>query len=61
MPKKKLTKRQVKSKLMTLKNVAYDLALDRMGHGTDSLVPISFRKLNQDILNVATRALNKVK
>jgi|TARA_R110000822_G_C14966827_1_gene456818 hypothetical protein len=60
MPKKKLTKRQVKSKLKTLKNVAYDLALDRMGHGTDSLVPISFRKLNQDILNVATRAFNKV-
>jgi hypothetical protein len=61
MPKKKLTKAQVKRKLKSLKNAAYDLALDRMGYGTDSFVPVTFRKLNQDILNVATRALNKMK
>ena len=61
MPKKKLTKAQVKRKLKALKNASYDLALDRMGYGTNSLVPITFRKLNQDILNVATRALNKMK
>jgi hypothetical protein len=44
MPKKKLTKMQVKRKLKTLYFAVYDLMLDKMGH-TNSDVPFSLPKL----------------
>jgi hypothetical protein len=34
MPKKKLTKAQVTRKLKTMRNIVYDLYLDRLGYGT---------------------------
>jgi hypothetical protein len=34
MPKKKLTKAQVKRKLKTMRNIVYDLYVDRLGYGT---------------------------
>jgi len=34
MPKKKLTKAQVKRKIKTMRNVVYDLYLDRLGYGS---------------------------
>jgi hypothetical protein len=44
MPKKKLTKAQVKRKLKTMMNMAYDLLIDKMGH-PDSYVPLSINKI----------------
>ena len=44
MPKKKLTKAQVKRKLKTCTTALYDLTVDKYGHG-DSAVPMSFTKL----------------
>jgi len=44
MPKKKLTKAQVKRKLKTCTNAMYDMILDKMGH-TNSDVPMSLPKL----------------
>jgi len=34
MPKKKLTKTQVKKKLKTMRNAVYDMYLDRLGYGS---------------------------
>jgi len=44
MPKKKLTKAQVKRKCKTCMNSMYDMILDKMGH-SDSYVNISLPKL----------------
>ena len=44
MPKKKLTKAQVKRKLKTIANACYDMLIDRFGHG-DSNVPMSYNKI----------------
>ena len=44
MPKKKLTKAQVKRKLNTMNNSVYDLIMDKTGH-SDSSVPMSLPKL----------------
>ena len=44
MPKKKLTKAQVKRKLKTCNNAMYDLFLDKVGHA-NSDVPFSVAKL----------------
>ena len=44
MPKKKLTKTQVKSKIRIANNQIYDLMLDKLGHA-DSNVPMSQAKL----------------
>jgi hypothetical protein len=44
MPKKKLTKAQVKRKLKAMKNANYDLFLDKFGHA-DSNVPFSTTKM----------------
>jgi hypothetical protein len=44
MPKKKLTKTQVKNKLRIANNQIYDLILDKMAH-PNSLVPMSQAKL----------------
>ena len=58
MPKKKLTKAQVKRKLQTIKNAAYDLMLDRLGHGFASFAP-TFKTM--DSINTSMqRALSKL-
>jgi len=44
MPKKRLTKTQVKRKLKTCTNAMYDMILDKMGH-SNSDVPMSLPKL----------------
>ena len=44
MPKKKLTKAQVKRKLKSVNNGIYDMILDKMGH-SDSSVPASIPAL----------------
>jgi len=44
MPKKKLTKAQVKKKLTALERNMYDLFLDKLGHA-DSLTPFSQAKM----------------
>ena len=59
MPKKKLTKAQVKRKRKTIMTASYDLVLDKMGHA-DSKVPMSLNKvleLNRSI----TSTFNRVK
>ena len=43
MPKKKLTKTQVKKKLKTMINASYDLMLDKIGHAKSD-VPMSLSK-----------------
>ena len=44
MPRKKLTKAQVKRKMKTCSNAMYDMILDKMGHA-NSDVPFSLPKL----------------
>ena len=44
MPKKKLTKAQVKKKMKTAFNAVYDLEMDKLGQ-MDSFVPMSVTKL----------------
>jgi hypothetical protein len=59
MPKKKLTKAQVRKKMKTIMNASYDLVLDKMGH-SDSFVPMSLDKvllLNRQV----TQASNRIK
>ena len=46
MPKKKLTKTQVKNKFKQLSRITYDLALDKMGYGTQSHIPMSLDALS---------------
>lgn len=59
MPKKRLTKAQVKRKLKTVNNAMYDLFLDKMGHA-NSDVPFSTPKLLE--LNKAMQsAVKRVK
>jgi hypothetical protein len=45
MPKKKLTKAQVKRKLKTCMNSMYDLFLDKFAHGSQSNITTSPGKL----------------
>jgi len=59
MPKKKLTKAQVKRKLKTCSNAMYDMILDKMGHA-NSDVPFSLPKL-MDMHKQLNRALKRVK
>lgn len=57
MPKKKLTKTQIKRKLKTCNNAMYDLMLDKLGHA-DSLVPMSQPKLldlNKQLLTASKK------
>jgi len=44
MPKKKLTKAQVRTKLDQVKNRLYDLFMDKFAYGTESHVPLSQKK-----------------
>ena len=58
MPKKKLTKTQVKNKLRIANNQIYDLMLDKLGHA-DSNVPMSQNKL-LELNNITVRAANRL-
>ena len=60
MPKKILTKAQVKRKIKTTSNAVYDMLLDKMGHGTASYVPFSLDKMI-DLQKIFDRARSKVK
>jgi hypothetical protein len=58
MPKKKLTKAQVKRKLKTCTKAIYDLFLDKFAYGGDSFLPLSQNavlKLNNDLNNALRR------
>jgi len=59
MPKKKLTKAQVKRKLTTAINSVYDLLVDKMGHA-DSQVPMSMPKLI-DLNKILVSAMKRFK
>jgi hypothetical protein len=59
MPKKKLTKAQVKRKLKTCANAMYDLFLDKLGHA-NSDVPMSQNKI-LDIHRQITNAQKRTK
>ena len=57
MPRKRLTKTQVKKKIKTCSNAMYDLILDKMGHA-NSDVPMSVPKLlemHKAVQNAAKR------
>ena len=58
MPRKKLTKAQVRSKLKRAATVCYDLFIDKMGHGAKSHVPMSEKalmELNKKFVNAWNR------
>ena len=59
MPKKKLTKAQVKKKLKTIMNASYDLVLDKMGHA-NSDVPMSLNAI-LELNRKVTQQVNRVK
>ena len=59
MPKKKLTKAQVKRKIKTMMTASYDLVLDKMGH-PDSKVPMSLNKI-LELNRAVTSQFNRVK
>jgi len=60
MPRKKLTKAQVKRLLNSANASVYKLALDKLQHGPSSFNPISFKKL-ETMLTDINRALTKMK
>ena len=59
MPKKRLTKTQVKKKLKTIMNASYDLVLDKMGHA-NSDVPMSLNAI-LELNRKVTQQLNRFK
>tara|TARA_Y100000114_G_C11692082_1_gene294089 strand:+ start:758 stop:937 length:180 start_codon:yes stop_codon:yes gene_type:complete len=59
MPKKKLTKAQVRKKMKTMMSASYDLVLDKMGHA-DSFVPMSLNAI-LEINRKVTQQLNRFK
>jgi len=59
MPRKKLTKAQVKIKLKAMNNKMYDLFLDKVGYGTDSYFKMSLAKAN-DMLTTLKNLENKL-
>jgi hypothetical protein len=59
MARKKLTKTRVRLLLNSANASVYKLALDRLQHGTGSLIPITFKKL-EAMLGDITRALDKL-
>ena len=59
MPKKKLTKTQVKRKLKQIMTASYDLVLDKMGHA-DSFVPMSLNAI-LELNRKVTQQLNRFK
>ena len=59
MPQKKLNKRQVRKLLKSANASVYKLALDRLQHNSQSVIPISFKKLETMLADI-NRALDKV-
>ena len=59
MAQKKLTKARVKKLLNSANASVYKLALDRLQHNSQSLIPISFKKL-ETMLADFNRALDKL-
>lgn len=59
MPKKKLTKAQVKKKLKTLNTISSDLFMDKLYH-PDNNVPLSVKILG-DLNNTFSRAIKRIK
>ena len=45
MPKKKLTKAQIKKKLTSLSRLLRDMLVDKLDYGRDSFVPFSVNKI----------------
>jgi hypothetical protein len=60
MPKKKLTKAQVKNKMKTINKSMDTLLLDRLLYRTESHIPISFIKL-KDIADKFALAIKRIK
>jgi hypothetical protein len=60
MPKKRLTKAQVKRKIKSSSDAVYYMLLDKMAHGANSYVPFSLTKLI-DLQKVFDRARSQVK
>jgi len=60
MPKKKLTKTQVKKKFKQLVSISYDLFLDKLGHRTESFVPMSLNKM-LEFNRTIDQAFNRIK
>ena len=54
MPRKKLTKAQVKRKVKTMTDAMYYIFLDKIGYGTDSFAKITISKAN-DLLTAIKR------
>jgi hypothetical protein len=52
MPKKKLTKAQVKRKVKAMQNAMYDLFIDKIGYGSDSFAKISINKASDLLTNI---------
>jgi len=52
MPKKKLTKAQVKRKVKIMHDAIYDLFIDKVGYGSDSFAKISLAKANNLLSNI---------
>ena len=59
MPRKRLTKTQVRKKIKTCSNAMYDLILDKMGHA-NSDVPMSVPKL-LEMHNAVQNAAKRIK
>jgi len=59
MPKKKLTRIQIKKKVITIRKAMYDLFLDKFSYGTASYVPISLKKL-EEMYGFMTGIFNKI-
>ena len=59
MPKKKLTKAQVKRKIKTMNRALYDLMIDRMAYTSKSECKMTFEKM-MSFKKYATSAADKV-
>ena len=59
MPRKKLTKAQVKRKIKTMNRVLYDLMIDRMAYTSKSECKMTFEKM-MSFKKYATSAADKV-
>jgi hypothetical protein len=57
MPKKKLTKTQVKNKVKTAYRAIFDLYLDKLSYQSASEIPISKRKLDEMIGSLGSAGL----
>lgn len=60
MPKKRLTKKQVLTKMQKLRIAYYDLFLDKFSYGSESLVPMSADKL-KDVHTQVVSAILRLK